>query len=180
MPREVNAHRFPCSKRDNVPLDRCMRLLLHVSCVHQHVHCAGTCANIHLYLCVKIAFYNKSQLRRTQLFTCYMSTTQRHLQLIAPITAKGFLQKSESLRAEPRYCQCGLGDNYLLNKLPKPLAKHTTYPRKSCAVIKPRKTIDGFFISRKLGGLQGSYLFKKTDPHRHIIGRVTGLVSRVC
>ena len=54
MPREVNAHRFPCSKRDNVPLDRCMRLLLHVSCVHLHVHCAGTCANIHLYLCVKI------------------------------------------------------------------------------------------------------------------------------
>ena len=149
------------------------------------VLCPPTCALCrymckYTNMCVKIAFYNKSQLRRTQLFTCYMSPTQRHLQLIAPITAKGFLQKSESLRAEPRYCQCGLGDNYLLNKLPKPLAKHTTYPRKSCAVIKPRKTIDGFFISRKLGGLQGSYLLKKTDPHRHIIGRVTGLVSRVC
>ena len=48
LPREVNAHRFPCSKRDNVPLERCMRLLLHVSCVHQHVHCAGTCANIQI------------------------------------------------------------------------------------------------------------------------------------
>ena len=57
---------------------------------------------------------------------------------------KRVLQKSESLRAELRYCQCGWGDNYLLNKLPNPLAKHTTYPRKSCAIIKPRKTIDGF------------------------------------
>ena len=37
------------------------------------------------------------------------------------------LQKSESLRAGLRYCCCGLGDNYLMNKLPKPLAKHTSY-----------------------------------------------------
>ena len=70
---------------------------------------------------------------------------------MAAITAGRVLQKSESLRAELRYCQCGLGDNYLLNKLPNPLAKHTTYPRKSCAIIKPRKTIDGFFISGQLG-----------------------------
>ena len=37
------------------------------------------------------------------------------------------LQKSESLRAGLRYCCCGLGDNYLMNKLPNPLAKHTSY-----------------------------------------------------
>ena len=31
---------------------------------------------------------------------------------------KRVLQKSESLRAQLRYCQCRVGDNYLLNKLP--------------------------------------------------------------
>ena len=92
---------------------------------------------------------------------------------MAAITAGRVLQKSESLRAKLRYCQCGLGDNYLLNKLPNPLAKHTAYPRKSCAIIKPRKTIDGFFKSGQLG-----VVCYQTDPHCQI-GRVTAFASEV-
>lgn len=76
-------------------------------------------------MCVE--FYAKKQWGRTQVFTCYMSPAQRHLQLMGAITASRGLQKSESLRAGLRYCCCGLGDNYLMNKLPKPLAKHTSY-----------------------------------------------------
>ena len=72
-------------------------------------------------------FYAKKQWGRTQLFTCYMSPAQRHLQLMGAITTSRGLQKSESLRAGLRYCCCGLGDNYLMNKLPNPLAKHTSY-----------------------------------------------------
>ena len=76
-------------------------------------------------MCVE--FYATKQWGRTQLFTCYMSPAQRHLQLMGAITASRGLQKSESLRAGLRYCCCGLGDNYLMNKLPNPLAKHTSY-----------------------------------------------------
>ena len=76
-------------------------------------------------MCVE--FYATKQWGGTQLFTCYMSPAQRHLQLMGAITTSRGLQKSESLRAGLRYCCCGLGDNYLMNKLPKPLAKHTSY-----------------------------------------------------
>ena len=72
-------------------------------------------------------FYATKQWGRTQVFTCYMSPAQRHLQLMGAITTSRGLQKSESLRAGLRYCCCGLGDNYLMNKLPNPLAKHTSY-----------------------------------------------------
>ena len=41
-------------------------------------------------------FYAKKQWGRTQLFTCYMSPAQRHLQLMGAITANGVC-KNQSL-----------------------------------------------------------------------------------
>ena len=48
------------------------------------------------YLTMCVGFYAKKQWGRTQLFTCYMSPAQRHLQLMGAITANGVC-KNQSL-----------------------------------------------------------------------------------
>ena len=66
-------------------------------CVHLYM-CNYMCKCTFISFCVhkKITFYSKIQLGGTQLFTCYMSPAQRHLQLMGRITAKGFC-KNQSL-----------------------------------------------------------------------------------
>ena len=124
---------FPCrtgGHTHNPPLEKRTRFKTNY---YIYAYVRALCRNVRATLYLAMWIYVRGILRdetvgtHAELFTCYMSPAQRHLQLMGAITTSRGLQKSESLRAGLRYCCCGLGDNYLMNKLPKPLAKHTSY-----------------------------------------------------
>ena len=121
---------FPCRTSGHThttpPLEKRKRFKTNY---YIYAYVRALCSNVRAtsYTAMCGEFYSTKQWGRTQVFTCYMSPAQRHLQLMGAITTSRGLQKSESLRAGLRYCCCGLGDNYLMNKLPNPLAKHTSY-----------------------------------------------------
>ena len=83
--------------------------------------CATTCANVHLYLSVcvlKSSILQQDTVgRHAALYMLYVPGTETFA-ANGGHYRKRVLQKSESLRAQLRYCQSRLGDNYLLNKLP--------------------------------------------------------------
>ena len=97
-----------------------------------YAYVRALCSNVRATLYLAMWIYVRGILRNetvgthAALYMLYVPGTETFAANGCHYRKRG-LQKSESLRAGLRYCCCGLGDNYLMNKLPNPLAKHTSY-----------------------------------------------------
>ena len=128
---------FPCS-RDNVSELQKWKLHLSIS-----LYIRAKVLRTYILWRKRLNFTRRYKSWWYALYTCYMSPTQRHLQLMGAITALvGFAKIRVFTCTACVIVSGGLGDNYLLNNLPNTQAK--AHQRKSCAIIKRRKTIDGF------------------------------------